>query len=664
MLAYTLFLVAGMSCLGAALSAKAPEGRDPPTLGLHILLDFGKSPLVVSLFDLGRGLGYEAVVLELGGNMALKAQVDAPADWSIAEIRRLVAEARRRGLEVIPSTSLLSHPECAPRNPQYIDRAMGWRLWEPGAYEYMARVVEEICELFGRPRYFHARLDEAVDAVAANSAKLGVTPADFLAAHIRRVRDICCRNGAQLIIWHDMLISREHVPFANSLGGLPLNCWQAVEEIPRDVIINFWLYDFEPQHAAGPEFFLRRGFEVWLSPWLCPAPMSRWAAERNLPVLETTWIDPSAYPFTQWLVRGIVAAADWRLRGGKPASGQPADPLLRAARLLVPTPSRIPALQPLSLPPVPSDDAAAVETGQTEHLGRLLPKAVTLGQTSIPVQRPALLYQPAPTLDDNLRDAKPPLRVIRADGTSREINGVNRPRGQGELILYSPAHGPRTGTNIYGPEQVAVGNILQDIAPDTYGVGDSYIPPGGFVLSAHCGDDLAGPRFLSGMGRFQPVRIVDADGRDLLAATEEASPAPPGLRIEIPAGRPVREIWLVHATLRALPVLAGAGDKLYHLPVVGHLAVEAPGFQETFEVRWGEHVACWRLPRCLVDESGRPARDAWLAWGTDDHDGSAMCLWATRLRLTKPAGLTQLRLDPTPAGWRAGWLIAAAALVR
>lgn len=656
-----------MSCFAAIISlAMAPYGAppsaglQPPALGLHILLDFGKSPLVVPLFDLAHGLGYEAVVLELGGNVALKAQAGASADWSVEEIRRLVAEAHRRGLEVIPSTSLLSHPECAPRNPRYVDPAMGWRLWEPGAYDYMAEVVAEICQLFGQPRYFHARMDEAWDAVATNSEKLGLRPSDFLDQHIRRVRDICRQNGARLIIWHDMLVTHEEVPFANSAGGPPLNCWQAVEQIPRDVIINFWLYDFEPQHAAGPQFFLRQGFEVWLSPWLHPAPMGLWAARHSLPVLETTWVDPSAYPFMQWLPRSIVIAADARLRGGNPPPGQPTDPLLRAARLLMPPPARTPALELLRLPP--ASPGRAVDAAQTTGLAHLLPETITLGQTKLILQNPVLLYRPTPTLDDNLREARPPLRVVRADGATREINGVNRPRDHGELILYTPAYGATTRTNIYGTEQVAVGGILQDIAPDTYGVGDSYIPPGGFVLSAHCGNDMAAPRFLAGMSLFQRLRIVDADGRDLLPGDEDNSPAQNGLRLEVPTAHSVREIWLLHATLQAMAI-RGDGSAL-NLPTVGRVTVRGPEFEETFDVRWGEHVACWRMPRWLVDSACRPARHSWLAWGTDTDDGGSACLWATRLRLSRPAVLRELWLDPTPAGSQAGWLIAAAALAQ
>lgn len=656
---------AGLFAVLATLAAEvhgapSPAGQRPPTLGLHILLDFGKSPLVVRLFDLAQGLGYDAVVLELGGNVALKTQAGAAADWSVEEIRQLVAEARRRGLEVIPSTSLLSHPECAPRNTRYVDPAFGWRLWEPGAYEYMAQVVAEICQVFGRPRYFHARLDEAADAVAANSARLGLTPADFLASHIRRLRDICHQNGARLVIWHDMLVSREEVPFATSLGGPPLNCWRAIEQTPKDVVINFWLYDFEPQHAVGPEFFLHRGFEVWLSPWLHPAPMARWAAQLNLPVLETTWLDPSAYPFTQWLLRGIVVAADARLRAGNPPPGQPADPLLRACQILMPPPARTPALEPLKVPPTPT--GAAAEVAPTEDLARWLPKVVQIGQTTLSIQSPALLYKPVPTLDDHLRQAKLPLRVVRADGASHLIHGVNRPRDHGELILYTSAYGPTTRTNIYGTEHVAVGGILQDIAPDNYGVGDSRIPPGGFVLSAHWGDDGTGPKFLSGMGRFQPLRILDADGHDLLPPDQDNGSAQEGLILEIATDHPTREIWLVHATLQALPIRR-AGNAL-SLPTVGQVTALGPGFEETFDLRWGEHVACWRMPRWLIDSLGRSVRHSWLAWGTDTDDGGAACLWATRLRLAKPAILTGLRLAPTPAGSQAGWLIAGAALAR
>lgn len=82
----------------AALPEPAPASPAPPVLTLHIMLDWTKSHFVEPLIDLAAGCGYKAVMLELGGNVALKAEGSAHAYWSPDEICRLVSHARQRPL--------------------------------------------------------------------------------------------------------------------------------------------------------------------------------------------------------------------------------------------------------------------------------------------------------------------------------------------------------------------------------------------------------------------------------------------------------------------------------------------------------------------------------------------------------------------------------------
>ncbi|MBC7288468.1 MAG: family 20 glycosylhydrolase, partial [Armatimonadetes bacterium] len=613
-----------------ALRAAPPETRRPPTLILHIMLDWTKSPFVEPLMDLAAAMGYDAVMLELGGNVALKAQGNAAADWSPGEIRRLVAHARRRRLEVIPCTSLLGHPECAPRNPRYVDPEMGWRLWEPGAYEFMSAVVKEICDLFDHPRYFHARCDEAGAAIAANSQKLNLPGADFLSRHITRLRDICRHNGARLVIWHDMLASPGHIPFANSNGGPPVDCWRAIETIPTDVIVNFWLYDFEPRHATGLEFFLNRGFEVWLSPWLYPAPMCQWAASRGLPILETCWIDPSWIPFCEWQLRAIVTAADARTRRNQPPPDGAKDATVRALQVVMTAPSAHGELVQVPMP----DSQYAIPPGAASFKALLdsLPARLRIGRSKLNIKQPLLICQPQRSLDDAIASAEKPLRVVRTDGASRIIDGVNRARGEGELILYTESFGPRTRTNIYGAECALVGPVVQEAPPEAYGIGDTRIPPGGYVLSAHCGAGSEVPKFLLGVGLWRSVRIIDATGRDLLGGMADDTATQTVATLSVSPTRPARAIWLIHCTNKAMPITCDdERQRLPKLPMVGRIAAKTRTGEVVFPLRWGQHLASWGTPRWLVDALGRPERNAWIAWAADRPDGGIACLWATRL---------------------------------
>jgi hypothetical protein len=62
-----------------------------------------------------------------------------------------------------------------------------------------------------------------------------------------------------------------------------------------------------------------------------------------------------------------------------------------------------------------------------------------------------------------------------------EMTGVNRSRGDDQLILYTGYYGPTTGTNEYGAEYV----IGPDGLVTAIGKGNTPIGPGSVVLSAH-----------------------------------------------------------------------------------------------------------------------------------------------------------------------------------
>lgn len=649
LIASLVLAVLGRSPLGAqvadaeeaAANVAAPESA--PTLALYLHMSWSKPQAALErIIPAAAELGYRAIVLEVGGNVQLDAQPGAGAMWTKGEVRELVALAQANGLEVIPCVSLLSHPECAPREPRFVDPSLGVKLWEPGVYHFIERYVAEVCALFGRPRYFHARLDEAGPALAENSNRLGWTAAKVLGDHIRRLDWIVKRQGARLIAYHDMLLPAEAVPIGTALGGEPLNSWKAVDAIPGDVVINFWLYGFLPQHAPAVEFFTHRKLEVWVSPWLAPEPMCRWAADRGMPVVETTWCDPSNLAYYEANLRGVVTAATYRLQPGLADPRElPFDPLLRGVRALMgpaPVPrgavDQLEFAGPMRDRPVPERSA--------------LPATVQLGTERLNV-KPVVFRRRHEDVDTRLTRARLPLKVVRGDGVEHRIDGVNRARGEAEVVLYTPAFGTHTGTNMFGGEVVITDGLATDVAGDAWGTGDYVIPPGGCVLSGHCAGDV--PAFMAGFRGYDPVRIVDAEGSALLPEAGSDTTLLPGARAAGAAGRTVTEMWIVHATLAEM-----AKQRL-----VGVVEMRTTEGTERFEVRFRRDVASSRVARWLVDERGEPARHVSLAWADDRGYGNVRCLWATRLTLSKPQRLLTVRVRPTEAGAAAGWVIAALA---
>ncbi|NMB01105.1 MAG: phosphodiester glycosidase family protein [Firmicutes bacterium] len=92
--------------------------------------------------------------------------------------------------------------------------------------------------------------------------------------------------------------------------------------------------------------------------------------------------------------------------------------------------------------------------------------------------RTAVGLGPAGVVMDNVSFSG---EVLRSDGNLlSEISGFNRPRLQDELIIYTDYYGTKTNTNSFGYEVTVVDGIVTQIQ-----IGNSTIPKGGLVLSAH-----------------------------------------------------------------------------------------------------------------------------------------------------------------------------------
>lgn len=72
--------------------------------------------------------------------------------------------------------------------------------------------------------------------------------------------------------------------------------------------------------------------------------------------------------------------------------------------------------------------------------------------------------------------------VVTAKGAKRRIDGINRPRLDDELILYTPEFNRTTLTGPSGAEAVVAAGRIRSVRN---GPGDAAIPKGGWVVSGH-----------------------------------------------------------------------------------------------------------------------------------------------------------------------------------
>lgn len=79
-----------------------------------------------------------------------------------------------------------------------------------------------------------------------------------------------------------------------------------------------------------------------------------------------------------------------------------------------------------------------------------------------------------------------PEKYFKVDDIVVPIDGVNKDRQEGEVIVYTPSYGKSTNTNQWGMEITVVNNIVKKVTkPDYVNPNNSEIPEDGLVISIH-----------------------------------------------------------------------------------------------------------------------------------------------------------------------------------
>lgn len=72
--------------------------------------------------------------------------------------------------------------------------------------------------------------------------------------------------------------------------------------------------------------------------------------------------------------------------------------------------------------------------------------------------------------------------VLQFNGEEVVIGGVNCERNENSVVVYNSWNGAMTGTNDFGVELIVREGVVENIL---WGKGNNYIPPDGYVVSAH-----------------------------------------------------------------------------------------------------------------------------------------------------------------------------------
>jgi hypothetical protein len=244
-----------------------------------------------------------------------------PAGGSLtpAEIRELVAYAKRYHVELVPEQQTFGHLHKALRLEKYAELAetpYGDVLspQQEGSYKLVADWYKELNELFPG-QFFHIGADETFELGQGQSREVaqarGVGAIYF--EHLNRVRDVLKPYNRRLMFWGDIAL---HHP-------------DLIGQVPKDMIVMNWQYgarddfwkDIKPFQDAGLEQFVCPGAQNWnqIFPNLEAARKNianfvRDGQKAGAPgMMNTTWDDDGETLFeVTWYSIVLGAAASWQ----------------------------------------------------------------------------------------------------------------------------------------------------------------------------------------------------------------------------------------------------------------------------------------------------------------------------------------------------------------
>jgi hypothetical protein len=208
-----------------------------------------------------------------------------------ADVKKLVAAAKKDNIRLIPQINLLGHQSWAGEVNKLLQKYPDFDetpfvkmpenyVWpnpeglycksycplHPGVHKVVFDLVDEICAVF-KADAFHAGMDE-VFYIGHDSCSrcAGRDKAELFAGEVSAIRNHLAEKGRQLWIWGDRLLDGRTTGMGMWEASYN-NTYRAVDMIPKDVMICDWHYERADQ---TPVYFAMKGLTVVTCPWRDP----------------------------------------------------------------------------------------------------------------------------------------------------------------------------------------------------------------------------------------------------------------------------------------------------------------------------------------------------------------------------------------------------------
>ena len=169
--------------------------------------------------------GVNAVILDLGEAVIYPShpEIAVEGSWTPDKLKAELRRLRSLGFEVIPKLNFSAmHDAWLGVYERMIST--------PPYYKVCADLIGDVCEIFGRPKYFHVGMDEEVLSAPNANQFMAMRQGDLwwhdLNFYLGEIR----RRGVTPMMWIDHIVEKPELT-------------KVYERLPKDVVLMPWYYE-------------------------------------------------------------------------------------------------------------------------------------------------------------------------------------------------------------------------------------------------------------------------------------------------------------------------------------------------------------------------------------------------------------------------------------
>ncbi len=186
--------------------------------------------------------------------------VNLESRYSQEQIKRIIAYARQRHIDVVPCMEFYGHMHDVFRVEQYSDMAPlryggEFNPRHPRVRAFLDDWVGQMAQLFPSP-WFHIGFDEPWALELFGSPVAGAPPAELFMEHLKNVSAIVLKHNKRMMFWADMIAG------ARIFSRYP----ELISQLPKETIAVPWHYRVEKDFTPIVEPLAKAGLPMVVAP--------------------------------------------------------------------------------------------------------------------------------------------------------------------------------------------------------------------------------------------------------------------------------------------------------------------------------------------------------------------------------------------------------------